>query len=143
MVNIITALEKDLPDVIKLWQDAELIHKPYGRDRIENLREQLALENVQIFLATKNETCIGTAMATHDGRKGWINRLAVLKKFRRKGIGKELIKAAEDWLSDQGIEIFAVLIDDPNDPSMNLFLKEGYTKHTDIIYFTKKKYPEV
>jgi len=36
-----------------------------------------------------------------------------------------------------------VLIDDPNPPSMNLFSKTGYTRHDDIIYFTKKKFPEV
>jgi len=143
MVKIREASKSELSNILQLWNDAELIHKPLGRDRLENLQNQMNASNFCILLAEQNSLLIGSVMVTHDGRKGWINRLVVLKKFRNQGIAMALIKEAERWLSDQDIEIYAALIDDPNDPSMNLFSKAGYTKHTDIIYFTKKKYRDV
>ena len=143
MVKIREASKSELSNILQLWNDAELIHKPLGRDRLENLQNQMNASNFCILLAEQNSLLIGSVMVTHDGRKGWINRLAMLKKFRNQGIAMALIKEAERWLSDQDIEIYAALIDDPNDPSMNLFSKAGYTKHTDIIYFTKKKYRDV
>lgn len=143
MVKIRKATKSDLRNILQLWNDAELIHKPLGRDRLENLQKQMKASNYCLLLAEVDNLLIGSVMVTHDRRKGWINRLTVLNRYRKKGIAMTLIKTAEEWLSKQGIEIIAALIDDPNDPSMNLFSKAGYTKHTDIIYFTKKEYPEV
>ena len=41
---------------------------------------------------------VGIVVATHDGRKGWINRLAVHPDYRRRGIAKKLIEEAEEYL---------------------------------------------
>jgi|GEM_PF-3891498 len=39
MVKIREASAQDLPKIIELWQRAELIYKPKGRDRIEHLKK--------------------------------------------------------------------------------------------------------
>jgi ribosomal protein S18 acetylase RimI-like enzyme len=82
-------------------------------------------------------------LGTHDGRKGWINRLAVAPEFRHQGIAQLLLKEAEEEISRKGIEIVTCLIEDYNQTSMDFFQKAGYIKHNDIIYFTKRKYPQV
>jgi GNAT superfamily N-acetyltransferase len=82
-------------------------------------------------------------LATHDGRKGWINRLAVDAASRRRGIGARLVGAAEAWLDAEGMDILACLIESDNPVSMQVFEKLGYIKHEDIIYFAKRKYPGV
>jgi GNAT superfamily N-acetyltransferase len=86
---------------------------------------------------------IGTVLATHDGRKGWINRLAVDAGARRKGIGAGLVRAAESWLESAGMDILACLIEEDNAVSMAVFEKLDYKKHPEIIYFAKRKYPGV
>ena len=142
-ISIRKASRQDIDTILKIWQIAELTHKPKGRDTKENLHSQLRLPQIGVFIAAIKGEDVATIMVSHDGRKGWLNRLAVLKNYRNIGIAHKLIAHSENWLASRGLEIFATLIDNPNDPSMNLFMKSGYTKHNDIVYFTKKKHPEV
>jgi GNAT superfamily N-acetyltransferase len=86
---------------------------------------------------------VGTVLATHDGRKGWINRLAVDATLRKRGIGARLVRAAEAWLDAEGLDILACLIEDDNAVSMAVFETLGYSKHPEIIYFAKRKHPGV
>lgn len=46
------------------------------------------------FLATSADRAIGTARLVMHGRNAKIGRMAVLKSFRRKGIGKRLLERA-------------------------------------------------
>ena len=142
-ITIREASQQDIETIIRIWQNAELTYKPIGRDTKENLHSQLLLPQICVFIAAIKCEDVATIMVSHDGRKGWLNRLAVLKKYRNKGIAQKLIAHSEKWLARNGIEIYATLIDDPNDPSINLFMKAGYAKHNDIVYFTKKKHQEV
>ena len=87
--------------------------------------------------AEKEERLIGVVMVSHDGRKGWINRLAVEPAYRRRGLGARLIAAAEEELLGQGVEVVAALIEAENEPSLNLFQMEGYLLAREIFYLSK------
>lgn len=69
---------------------------------------------------------IGSVMVSDDGRKGWINRLAVDLRYRRQGLGARLIAAAEEELKGRGMTVMAALIEVENAPSIDLFAKVGY-----------------
>jgi ribosomal protein S18 acetylase RimI-like enzyme len=132
----------DYEQVMNLWQLSHLPLKPQGRDSRVQLEQQIKLDQV-IFLVAENEgRIIGTVLATHDGRKGWINRLAVEPAYRRQGLGKQLIKRAEEELEKKGLEMFAALIEENNLASINLFTEVGYELHPEIKYFTRKNFPE-
>ncbi|MGE5741218.1 MAG: GNAT family N-acetyltransferase [Candidatus Aminicenantes bacterium RBG_16_66_30] len=136
---------EDYDRVMEIWAEAGLPLKPQGRDSRENIARQIGLSNVRFLVAVEGDggRVIGTVLATHDGRKGWINRLAVDPAVRRKGIGARLVGAAESWLESQGMDILACLIEEENAVSMAVFEKLGYRKHPEIIYFAKRKYPGV
>jgi ribosomal protein S18 acetylase RimI-like enzyme len=135
----------DYDRVMSLWAEGGLPLKPRGRDSRENIERQIRLANVRFLVAEAGEggEVIGTVLATHDGRKGWINRLAVDRRFQRRGHGVELVRAAERWLESEGMDILCCLIEDDNAVSMAVFEKLGYKKHPEIIYFAKRKYPGV
>ena len=133
----------DYDDLIKLWNEAGLPYRPKGRDRKNKISEELKNPTTNILLMEYEHNMIGSIFATHDGRKGWINRLVITPEFRNKGLAQKLIAEAENFLIQQGIEIIACLIEDWNEQSMKLFQKTGYKKHTDIIYFTKRLNPDV
>ena len=80
---------------------------------------------------------IGLVIASSDGRKGWINRLAILPEFREHDIARNLIRRAEDALRKTGIMITACLIMDDNLPSIRLFESEDYSNWPDVLYFRK------
>ena len=77
-------------------------------------------------------------MLTHDGRKGWINRLAVDPTYRRQGSGapvggrsRALVRARS------GLEVWAALIERHNDASLLLFDELGYGQ-PDVAYVSKR-----
>ena len=81
---------------------------------------------------------IGVVIASCDGRKGWINRLAVDPRYRRQGIAKTLISEAEKALRQKGIRVFSALIFNSNEASKKLFKECGYSELEDIKYFSKR-----
>ncbi len=143
MVKIRELTIDDYDALCDLWEEAGLPFRPNGRDRRERIAREIE-GPCSVFLITEDEgELVGAIMGTHDGRKGWINRLAVSPRHRRQGIASALVAAVEERLSARGIEIFAGQIEDWNESSMIFFERLGYTRHDDIIYYTKRKHPEV
>lgn len=132
----------DYDQVINLWQLCQLPLKPEGRDSRCQLEQQIKLDQIIFLVAEKEGKVIGTVLASHDGRKGWINRLAVHPDARRQGLGTQLIKKAEEELEKQGLNLLAALIEEENSASRDLFVRLGYEPHPEIVYFSKKKFPE-
>ena len=122
-----------------LWERAGLSYRPKGRDSPEEMREQFTLNPDLMLGAFEGEELIGMIIGTDDGRKGWINRLAVDPENRRKGVAGELIIAIESALKKRGRKIICTLIEDWNDISLNLFSEKGYIKHDDIFYLSKRE----
>ncbi|MEM3770204.1 MAG: GNAT family N-acetyltransferase [Candidatus Bathyarchaeia archaeon] len=126
-------------ELVNLWRRAGLPFKPRGRDSKEAIARQMSA-NPEFFLgAFENGRLIGAVIISSDGRKGWINRLAVDPDFRRRSVAKALITKAEKVLEDHGVKIFCALIEDENEASKRLFKKCGYVEHRDIIYFSKRE----
>lgn len=133
----------DYNAVVELWKLSNLPIKDKGRDRSEKIQEELKHGIAHFILAEFESQLIGTVLITHDGRKGWINRLAIHPDYRNKGIAKLVVQKAEDYLHQIGIEIIACLIEDYNQESLEVFQKLGYIEFQNMHYLTKKKHPEV
>ena len=134
---------EDYPAVISLWEETGIPGKPGGRDSREKILDEINNPGTLFLVVEKDGNLIGTVLATHDGRKGWINRLAVAPGFQHRGIAAQLLEKAETFLYECGMEIVTCLIEGDNPGSMEFFQKKDYVKHTDIIYFSKRKHPDV
>ena len=142
-INIRTYQQGDYAAIINLWKAAGLPYKPEGRDSRSRLESEMKRGNGTFLFAVKDKVDIGVVLVTHDGRKGWINRLAVVPKYRRNGIGNRLVNEAEQWLDHQGIEIYACLIESYNEASFLAFQKMGYIPFEGVHYLTKRKFPNI
>jgi ribosomal protein S18 acetylase RimI-like enzyme len=131
--------ESDYEEVISLWKEAGLPFKPEGRDRRERIAQEIMSPYSIYLVALGGEKIIGSILGTHDGRKGWINRLAVLPGHRRRQVALQLVEEVERRLEEQQVHIVAALVEDENEQSLALFNKAGYTCHRDIVYLTKRK----
>jgi len=140
-INIRRMEASDYEAVVALWQRAGLPFEPEGegaeRDSPKAIAHQLKHSRHLMLVAEVNGEITGVVFGSHDGRKGWINRLAVDPKYRRQGIAKRLIQEAEAALLKEGIHIFAALIEEGNKPSIELFKKLSYEERRDIVYFRK------
>lgn len=41
-------------------------------------------------------------MVGHDGHRGWLFYVAVVPDLQAKGIGRALVQAGEEWLTNRG-----------------------------------------
>jgi len=133
---------EDYDDLIALWNAAGLDYRPNGRDRREKLAREIAGPTSVFLVAESEGRMVGVVLGTHDGRKGWINRLAVAPSHREQGIGRALVEAAEERLEGLGIGIITCLIEDWNEGSLAFFERIGYVRHPDIVYLSKRRSPD-
>jgi ribosomal protein S18 acetylase RimI-like enzyme len=124
--------------ILDLWQRAGLHSiRPEGRDSRSEFERQFT--GGQIAIGLEEAGClIGVVLATHDTRKGWINRLAIDPQCRRQGYGEQLVRAAEDALHEAGLHLMAAFIEEGNVASLTLFEKMGYAAHQQIVYVSKR-----
>jgi len=133
----------DYEALIKVWQGAKLPYKPAGRDRKENIAAEIEQASAIFLVGEINGEIVGSAFGTHDGRKGWVNRVAVIPRYQRQGVAARLVNEVERRLETMGIGIIACLIESWNKESIRFFEKIGYHSHKEIIYFTKRREPQI
>jgi ribosomal protein S18 acetylase RimI-like enzyme len=126
-----------------LWQKAGLPYKPTGRDSYERIAKEMKAGHGVFLIGFIDKNPVAALLVTQDGRKGWINRLAVLPEFQKMGIGKQLVAKGENWLMEQGIGIFACMIEEYNANSYAAFQKMGYLPFEGIHYLTKRLDPDI
>lgn len=129
----------DYDNLILLWDKCGLPYDKSDRDSREKIEQQIYDEHITIYLLRDdNQKLIGSIIASSDGRKGWINRLAIDPDFRGKRLGERLLEKAEESLREMGVEVIAALIEEINFPSMALFRRCGYEGWDKIVYFRKQ-----
>jgi ribosomal protein S18 acetylase RimI-like enzyme len=133
---------EDYDAVIGLWTEAGLPFRSEGRDRREAIARELEDRRSLFLVAEEGERVVGVVFGTHDGRKGWVNRLAVAPDCRRRGLAKVLVAEVEARLRRLGIVIVACLIEEENAISQTAFAKLGYARHPEIIYYAKRFTPD-
>lgn len=130
--------EGDLGEMTHVWSQAGLPYRPKGRDSPESLRAQLNRDPDLFIGAFEGSRMIGVIVGSDDGRKGWLNRLAVLPDYRRRGVAKALIEACEDALRKRGRGVFSLHIEGRNEASESLFVGQGYEDASYIRYYVKR-----
>lgn len=135
---------KDYDVIVKLWERAGLPYKPKGKDSKDMTEKQMQKFSDFFLGAFDKKRLMGVVIGSYESRmKGWINRLAVDPEFQRQGIAQRLIEKAEEALKRHGAVVFCALIETPNDESVGLFQKMGYTLHREILYVTKRESQDV
>lgn len=129
----------DYDDLIALWGRCGLPYDKRDRDSRRRIEEQIYDDHVVILtLKTEEGRMIGAVIGTYDGRKGWINRLAVDPDYRGHRLAARLMEKVEEMLVEMGARIFAALIEEENFPSMAAFKHCGYEGWDNIVYFRKE-----
>ncbi len=133
----------DFAAVRAVWQAAGLDTRPFGRDSAADVMAQLKKWPDTYLVAECEGRIVGVVFGTHDGRKGWINRLAVHPDCQRRGVARRLMATCERALHAQGIEIVAALIEGDHPASEATFRDAGYEEFGPIKYFRKRWRPDI
>lgn len=125
----------DLPALLLLWQMAGLKISP--TDTITGLRRHIGVTgHLALALCTPDGSIVGSVLGSDDGRRGWINHLAVHPDVQGHGLGRTLINTISARLKAQGCEKINLLINGPNKKVVPFYQTHGFG-FDDIIYMTK------
>lgn len=113
----------DLPKLARLQRRGFTQHHGYGLLTLLTLK---LAPTVRMLVAWAGDTPAGMIIADERGGQsphGRILNLCVDPAFRRQGIGRELMLAAEALLPDRR---FVLMVDEHNDPALALYTSLGY-----------------
>jgi len=92
------------------------------------------------FVAEAGEKVVGTIMAGYDGHRGWIYSVAVLPEYRKRGLGSQLMRHAEERLKFLGCPKINLQIMQENEAVEAFYRNLGY--ETEQRISMGKKIPE-
>jgi N-acetylglutamate synthase len=93
----------DIPAVRALWASCEALGDGPG-DSEEGLTRLLARNPGLSQIALADGATVGAALCGHDGRRGFLYRVAVAPAQRRRGVAEGLVRSCLDGLKAEGIE---------------------------------------
>ena len=93
--------EADERPVVRLWETVFANDPPWNVPA-DDIRRKLTVQRGLFLVGELEGHIIATVMAGFEGRRGWINRLAVLPEYRRQGFARALMAEAERRLEPLG-----------------------------------------
>jgi len=126
----------DFSQVINLWQNAGPgIHLRRSDERKEILKK-LQRDPDLFLVAEINGEIIGTVLGGFDGRRGMVYHLAVVDRFRKKGIGALLMDELEKRMKQKGCIRSYLLVTSDNLDAIRFYTSRGW-EQMDILTFGK------
>lgn len=114
----------DQENVIALWEACRLNHP--GNDPALMIRRKMAYQPELFLVGEIAAELVATVMAGYEGRRGWINLLAVHARHRRKSLGRSMMAAAETELASLGCPKINLQIRTWNTQAVAFYERLGY-----------------
>lgn len=105
-------------------------------DSRESTERYLARNPGMSFVARTGGRVVGCVMCGHDGRRGYLQHLAVEPSFRRRGIGSRLVGRCLDALQTAGIDKTHLDVLAGNQAAQSYWARRGWHKRDDIVRFS-------
>lgn len=84
------------------------------------------------FVAVADARIVGCVMSGHDGRRGYLQHLAVKPEYRKQGIGVGLFTACLDALQKIGIYKTHIFVLKTNETGNNFWRNQGWFLRDEI-----------
>ncbi|WP_201393315.1 GNAT family acetyltransferase [Ktedonobacter sp. SOSP1-85] len=125
---------EDYDEVVTLWKQAGLVLS--SSDNVEGIRQKLERDADLFLVAASERDIIGVVMGCYDGRRGWINHLAVAPSAQGQRVGARLMQEVERRLAEKGCAKVNLLIEPTNASVQAFYQKNGYQR--DELIFMEK-----
>ena len=134
-IKIQLAKKEHAQDCLSCIKNSELWDAYYESNPLAENNIKVAIIKKQIYVAlNRNKNCIGFMGIVHNGcfnRFSYLATLAVKKRYRRKGIGKQLIHKFEEIGFQIADRVF-ILVSDFNKRAQTFYKGLGYKKVGEI-----------
>jgi alkanesulfonate monooxygenase SsuD/methylene tetrahydromethanopterin reductase-like flavin-dependent oxidoreductase (luciferase family)/ribosomal protein S18 acetylase RimI-like enzyme len=117
--------DADAAAVAALWR--RVFHDDSRWRAPEQIIERRRRRQRELFLvATLGNEVVGTTLAGYDGHRGWLYRVAVAPEHERRGVGRALVREAEQRLLQLGCPKVNLQIEGENRDVVAFYERLGY-----------------
>jgi ribosomal protein S18 acetylase RimI-like enzyme len=134
-ISIRLALPGEAEALLELWRSAG--SSPSNTDNVEYVRAALEWSGNSVLVAEAGGRLVGSLMATWDGWRGNMYRLAVLPEHRRAGIATALVRDGERRLRDRGARRLSAIVLMEEQGAAVFWEQAGYSFQAEAGRFTK------
>ena len=118
--------------LLGLWQAAGT--SPSVTDTVADIQRTIESQ-ASVLVAEANQRIVGSLIATFDGWRGNMYRIAVHPDYRRRGIGRVLVEEGERRLTKQGAKRITALVEEKYPWATAFWSSVGYEIEPGIVRF--------
>ncbi|MFJ3403578.1 GNAT family acetyltransferase [Promicromonospora sp. NPDC090134] len=116
--------DADVDQVVELWRECGLT-RPWN-DPHRDIADARAGTGSTVLVARVDGRVAASAMAGHDGHRGWLYYVAVAPGLQGSGLGRAAVVAAEAWLVSQGARKIQLMVRTTNTDVLGFYERLGY-----------------
>ena len=130
------ATKDDIDGILELWRRADA--HPSATDTPHDLHRVIDAPHAAVFVAEAADgTLVGSVIATFDGWRGNLYRMAVDPKERRRGLARRLSTEAEDWLRAAGARRLSALVEGDREIAQSFWEAVGFEHYEGMRRYSK------
>jgi ribosomal protein S18 acetylase RimI-like enzyme len=122
-----TGTVADVDDVLALWMAAGA--HPTSTDDVASVTALVARQADALIIAELDGHLVGTLIATWDGWRGNMYRLAVRPEVRRRGVAAALVHEGEGRLGRRGCRRITALVADDDVGAADFWTAVDYVRY--------------
>lgn len=119
------ATPADEDTIVALWRTCAVTH-PNTNPHKEIARSQ-EFRSSRLLVGEIDGRLVSTVMVGYEGRRGWVNYLAVDPTLQRQGIGRAMMAVAEEWLLELGCPKINLQVRESNTKVLAFYARLGYS----------------
>jgi ribosomal protein S18 acetylase RimI-like enzyme len=124
--------DADIAAVVALWQRCGLV-RPWN-DPESDIALARQGPNAAVLVGRDGDAIMASVLVGHDGHRGWVYYVAVDPQHRKKGLGRAIMTAAEDWLRARSIVKVQLMVRPDNIQVQAFYETLDYDEQERVVY---------
>ena len=131
----------DLEGAFSLWGQTSGVGLNES-DTPDQLRAYLDRNPGLSLIARDGTRLVGAVLCGHDGRRGYLNHLAILPEYRGRGLGRQMIDTCLVALGALGILKCNIFLYADNEPGQRFWNRCGWKERADLKVLQRKTFSQ-
>ena len=129
---------EDYDEMRELWEASEGIQVT-DIDSRESIERFLNRNAGLSFVAREDGKLVGGVLCGHDGRRGYIDHLAVRSSNRRQGVGRSLVSRCLFHLMRMGIRRWNLFVLEDNQDARSFWTHLGWAERVELVTMSRQE----